>query len=263
MMKVSKAVPLGRPFAFCAYSPVIPLFRKAVADFGLAWRCDLSCLWGMDSQNPSQSPYQSENPTRLIYTVGYAGHDRDSLLALFKLHGITAVADIRTFKRSSYWTAFDSDSFAPFLRENGISYVFMGDVMGGKPQVPDLYPAGQVDYGLVAQRADFKTGIERIVSGAGKYRICLMCAEKDPLDCHRTLLIAPALKEAGFDLRHLVDGRVEQQSDTEERMIALNGGDVPDLFAAVAPEPDADLKLALPKQIKRAAPKAEDAIKRR
>ncbi len=217
----------------------------------------------MQSQNPSPSTPPSQKPDQIIYTVGYAGHDRDSLLALFKLHGVTAVADIRTFKRSSYWTAFDSDSFAPFLRENGIAYVFMGDVMGGKPQMPDLYPGGQLDYDLMAKRPDFKAGIERLVSGAGKYRICLMCAEKDPLDCHRTLLIAPALKEAGFDLRHLVEGRVENQSETEDRMIAINGGDVPDLFAAVAPETDADLKLAWAKQVKRVAPKAEDAIKRR
>ncbi|MEQ8284032.1 DUF488 domain-containing protein [Thalassospira sp.] len=213
----------------------------------------------MQSQNHSTA----NNPDQIIYTVGYAGHDRDSLLALFKSHGITAVADIRTFKRSSYWTAFDSESFAPFLRENGIAYVFMGDVMGGKPQMPDLYPGGQLDYDLMAKRPDFKAGIERLVSGAGKYRICLMCAEKDPLDCHRTLLIAPALKEAEFDLRHLVEGRVEAQSETEDRMIAMNGGDVLDLFAAVAPEPDADLKLAWAKQVKRVAPKAEDAIKRR
>jgi uncharacterized protein (DUF488 family) len=205
----------------------------------------------------------SDNSRQIIYTVGYAGHDRDSLLGLFKAHGITAVADIRTFKRSSYWTAFDSDSFGPFLREQGIAYVFMGDVMGGKPQIPDLYPDGQLNYGLMASRPDFKSGIERLVAGAGKYRICLMCAEKDPLDCHRTLLIAPALKEAGFDLRHLVEGRVEDQSETEARMIAINGGDAPDLFAAAEPDPEAEVKLALARQIKRVAPKAEDAIKRR
>ena len=200
---------------------------------------------------------------RIIYTVGYAGHDRESLLALFRAHGITAVADIRTFKRSSYWTAFDSDSFGPFLRENGIAYVFMGDVMGGKPQMPELYPDGQLDYGLMAERSDFKSGIERLVAGAGKYRICLMCAEKDPLDCHRTLLIAPVLKDAGFDLHHLVDGRVEAQSETDARMIAINGGDAPDLFVAAEPDPDAEIKLALARQIKRVAPKADDAIKRR
>ncbi|NIY75305.1 DUF488 domain-containing protein [Thalassospira sp. HF15] len=208
----------------------------------------------------SPSPASSE---RIIYTVGYAGHDRHSLLNLFKEHGITAVADIRTFKRSSYWTAFDSESFGPYLRENGIAYVFLGDVMGGKPQIPDLYPDGQLDYGLMAERDDFKSGIERLVSGAEKYRICLMCAEKDPLDCHRTLLIAPALKEAGFDLCHLFDGRVECQSETDARMIAINGGDAPDLFAAAAPDPDAECKLAMARQIKRVAPRAEDAIKRR
>ncbi|WP_417827560.1 DUF488 family protein [Thalassospira sp.] len=198
---------------------------------------------------------------KTIFTVGYAGHDRTSLLALFKAHRITAVADIRTFKRSSYWTAFDSDAFGPFLRENGIAYVFMGDVMGGKPQDPGLYPDGQLDYGLMAARSDFKSGIDRLVSGAEKYRICLMCAEKDPLDCHRTLLIAPALRAAGIDLCHLVDGRVETQSETDARMIALNGGDVPDLFAQAEPDPDAEAKLARARQIKRIAPMAKDAIK--
>eukprot|EP01093_Parvamoeba_rugata_P000943 TRINITY_DN1114_c0_g1_i4.p2 TRINITY_DN1114_c0_g1~~TRINITY_DN1114_c0_g1_i4.p2 ORF type:complete len:234 (-),score=41.40 TRINITY_DN1114_c0_g1_i4:126-827(-) len=111
----------------------------------------------------------------------------------------------------------------------------MGDVMGGKPQTPALYPDGQLDYGLMAQTPAFRSGIARLVSGAEKYRICLMCAEKDPLDCHRTLLIAPALKEAGFDLRHLVEGRIESQTETEQRMLQINGGDVPDLFAAAEP----------------------------
>lgn len=211
----------------------------------------------------NHKPDRSRDLDRILYTVGYAGHDRDSLLALFKAHGITAVADIRTFKRSSYWTAFDADSFGPFLRENGIAYVFMGDVMGGKPQMPELYPDGQLDYDLMAQMPAFRTGIERLVSGAKKYRICLMCAEKDPLDCHRTLLIAPALKQAGCDLRHLVEGKVETQADAEDRMIAINGGDVPDLFTSAASDPEAGYKLARARQIKRIAPMAEDAIKRR
>ncbi|KEO55340.1 DUF488 family protein [Thalassospira permensis] len=206
----------------------------------------------------------NDYPQNIIWTVGYAGHDRDSLLALLKGQDITAVADIRTFRGSNYWKAFDADTFAPFLRENGIAYVFMGDLLGGKPQDPTLYPNGRLDYDLMAARPEFRAGIDRLISGAGKYRICLMCAEKDPLDCHRTLLIAPALKAAGFDLRHLVsDGRVETQAETEKRMIAINGGDTADLFAASAPDPDADLVLALKKQIVKAAPLADDAIKSR
>jgi uncharacterized protein (DUF488 family) len=206
----------------------------------------------------------NDYPQNIIWTVGYAGHDRDSLLALLKGQDITAVADIRTFRGSNYWKAFDADTFGPFLRENGIAYVFMGDLLGGKPQDPTLYPNGRLDYDLMAARSEFRAGIDRLISGAGKYRICLMCAEKDPLDCHRTLLIAPVLKAAGFDLRHLVsDGRVETQAETEKRMIAINGGDTADLFAASAPDPDADLVLALKKQIVKAAPLSDDAIKSR
>lgn len=215
----------------------------------------------MDENTHTKAP---SGPEKIIWTVGYAGHDRDSLLSLFRAYDITAVADIRTFRGSSYWKDFDASAFGPFLRENGIAYVFMGDVLGGKPQDPALYPNGQLDYDRVAAKPEFQGGIDRLLSGAGRYRICLMCAEKDPLDCHRTLLIAPALKALGFDLRHLVtDGQVESQADAEARMLAINVGDAPDLFATAIPDPDAEYKLALHRQITRVAPKAEDAIKRR
>ena len=102
----------------------------------------------------------------IIWTVGYAGHDRDSLLALLKGQGITAVADIRTFRGSNYWKDFDADTFGPFLREHDIAYVFLGDLIGGKPQRSELYPHGQLDYDLVAQTPEFKAGIRRLISGA-------------------------------------------------------------------------------------------------
>jgi uncharacterized protein (DUF488 family) len=211
------------------------------------------------------NPLRPSGPGQtILFTVGYAGHDRDSLLAVLRAQSITAVADIRTFKRSSYWTAFDSDAFGPWLREHGIAYVFLGDLLGGKPQDETLYPDGQLDYQMMAARPAFQTGIQRLIDGAKRYRICLMCAEKDPLDCHRTLAIAPLLQQAGFVLRHiLADGTVEDQSETDARMIAINGGETPDLFATQADDPDAERALALKRQITKVAPKAVDAIKRR
>ncbi|MDP2699026.1 MAG: DUF488 domain-containing protein [Thalassospira sp.] len=199
----------------------------------------------------------------ILFTIGYAGHDRDSLLAALREHRITAVADIRTFKRSSYWTAFDSDDFGPWLRLQGIAYVFMGDLLGGKPQDERLYPGGQLDYRAMSQTPAFQQGMARLISGAARYRICLMCAEKDPLDCHRTLLIAPALKESGFDLRHILkDGRIETQHDTECRMVKMHGGDTPDLFANPAHDLRSVFDLALQKQVARIAPKAMNVIRK-
>jgi uncharacterized protein (DUF488 family) len=186
-----------------------------------------------------------------IRTIGYAGHTRDSLLARLKIEHVTAVADIRTYKNSSYWTAFDSDSFGSFLRDNGIAYVFLGDQLGGKPRNPALYPDGKLDYERMAATDGFQAGLDRLERGASKFELCIMCAEKDPMDCHRGLIVAPEMQKRGMDFRHLLaDGSSEPHAETEARMIAATNTDGPDLFA----DPSDTLYRAYAAQRRRCAP---------
>jgi hypothetical protein len=59
-----------------------------------------------------------------------------------------------------------------------------------------------------------------------------MCSEREPLDCHRCLLIAPALAQRGLNVGHiLADGTIEPHAATEERLLALASG-AQDLFGA-------------------------------
>lgn len=63
-----------------------------------------------------------------------------------------------------------------------------------------------------------------MIRGANEYRIALMCAEKEPLDCHLTLLVARALVELGVTIQHiLVDGRLESHNTTMERLLKIVG----------------------------------------
>ena len=127
-----------------------------------------------------------------VFSIGYAQYTRDHLLERLRQFGVTAIADIRTYRSSSYWTAFDSESFGPFLRAHGIAYVFLGDQLGGKPQIEALYPDERLDYERLARQNFFQAGLDRVENGAGKFTLCLMCAEKDPLESGRSL------RELGF-----------------------------------------------------------------
>ena len=57
-----------------------------------------------------------------------------------------------------------------------------------------------------------------------------MCAEKEPLDCHRTVLVSRRLAERGVPIEHLLaDGTVQPHADIEEALLKKAGGGA-DLF---------------------------------
>ena len=69
----------------------------------------------------------------------------------------------------------------------------------------------------------------RLIERAESTTLCLMCAEKEPLDCHRTALVSRRLAERGVPVDHLLaDGGTRPHRDVEETLLAKNAG--PDLF---------------------------------
>jgi len=51
-----------------------------------------------------------------------------------------------------------------------------------------------------------------------------MCAEQEPLDCHRCVLVCRHLKPFGFPMRHILgSGDTEEHADTENRMLHRAG----------------------------------------
>lgn len=106
-----------------------------------------------------------------------------------------------------------------FLKKAGIEYVFMGDMLGARFDDEAVYVNGIANYELIAKHPNFLKGIERLNNGSHKYSIVLMCAEKDPITCHRTILIARNLKEY-FDVHHILEnGDIETQQMAEQRLI--------------------------------------------
>jgi uncharacterized protein (DUF488 family) len=126
---------------------------------------------------------------------------------------------------------FNKDRLAAELTQYSIAYVFLGKELGARSEDPACYEDGRIQYPRLAATSDFKAGIERVLAGAQKYRLALMCAEKEPLNCHRTLLVARALDLQGVSIAHiLTDASVESQEQTMSRLIDLVGLSKEDMF---------------------------------
>ena len=166
-----------------------------------------------------------------LYTIGHSNLPAERFLALLAHTGITAVADVRSVPLSRRFPWFSGKALAARLPSQGIGYLALGEVLGGRPRDSTLYCDGVADYEAMAATDEFRAGLDRAVAESRKSRLCLMCAEREPLDCHRCLLVARALSERGIVAGHiLASGTVEAHTATEERLIALGKGK-PDLFA--------------------------------
>ena len=166
-----------------------------------------------------------------LFTIGYSPHILDSFLRVLNKHKITAVADVRSSPYSQFKPEFNKDQLTQFLNKHGIAYVFLGDYCGARVEDPSCYVNRKVDYTLVAENPKFKEGLKRIINGMEKYRIALMCAEKDPITCHRTILICRNLTDKGINIKHIMsNGRTEDHKDSEQRLLKIFGLNHPDMF---------------------------------
>jgi uncharacterized protein (DUF488 family) len=157
-----------------------------------------------------------------VLTIGHSNHTIERFIELLCQHRVTAVADVRSSPYSQMHAQFNREAFAAVLKQEGIAYSFLGRELGGRPADKNCYENGRVQYRRVAATPIFRLGLERIVAGVQSYRIALMCAEREPIECHRALLVAPELEKAGITVFHVhVDGRIESHSDAMGRLLDL------------------------------------------
>lgn len=143
-------------------------------------------------------------PTVPIHTIGHSTRPAEVLLQLLQQHGIRYLADVRSVPRSRFNPQYNQNRLKAFLEQNGITYVFMGNELGGRPSDPECYVNGQPDYGLVKTRPFFRQGIHRLKTAYEKQvPLAILCSEAKPQECHRGRLIAQVLHAEGIPVTHI------------------------------------------------------------
>jgi uncharacterized protein (DUF488 family) len=157
-----------------------------------------------------------------IYTIGHSNQPLASFLSLLAQNGISAVADVRSYPRSRTNPQFDQNALKKELEKHNITYVFLGKELGARSEDADCYKNRKVQYECLARKESFRDGLGRLRRGMEKYRVALVCAEAEPLDCHRTILISRHLRELDIPVRHILkNGRLEDHELSMERLLRI------------------------------------------
>jgi uncharacterized protein (DUF488 family) len=155
----------------------------------------------------------------MIKTIGHSNHPIERFVDLLKGGGVELLVDVRSVPYSRRFPQFGRERLAKSLDAAGIAYAWEGEALGGKGG----------SYTVAAARPAFTDTLDRLIARSKSTTLCLMCAEKEPLDCHRTVLVSRRLAERGAGIVHLLaDGQTRRHAEIEDALLARNAGG--DLF---------------------------------
>lgn len=166
-----------------------------------------------------------------IYSIGHGNKKIEDFIAELKAFNIQFLLDIRSKPYSKWNPQFNQVALELELKNNGITYVFVGDTLGGLPEDRSCYDYnGKVVYDLIKEKDFFKQGLERLTT-ANKKRIhlAIMCSESKPEECHRSKLIGQELLNKDISLKHIVSKERTKSQQTVMNELTKGKGTV-DLF---------------------------------
>lgn len=167
-----------------------------------------------------------------MYTIGHSTHSLNSFIALLQDNEVEAVADVRSTPFSRRFPHFNQDPLRRALSGYGIAYVPLGLELGGRGNPHSVRDAhGRISYRSIGDSPEFRGGLQRVESGSARMRVALLCTERDPLQCHRGILVSRVLAAHGTRVVHIhADGTTETHGDAERRLLRLVGARQPNLF---------------------------------
>lgn len=155
-----------------------------------------------------------------IWSIGHSNHEMGFFLHLLRQAEMEVVADVRSQPFSRFSPHFSRRELRPTLLQAGLTYVFLGRELGGRPPEPELYDDdGHVLYGEMAKHERFRRGLARLMEGAARYRVAMLCSEEDPTHCHRRLLVTRVLSDRRIPVIHIrSDGTTTTEAELAARL---------------------------------------------
>lgn len=159
-----------------------------------------------------------------LFTIGHSNHTIEGFISLLKQHGVTVLADVRSHPYSRFLPHFKRKELKEALSRARINYVFLGQELGARPNNSECYVQGKAVYEKIAATEIFQEGIQKLLKEVEQQKVALMCAEQDPLTCHRAILVCQHLRDSNLQINHILkNGILESHDELENRMLDKHG----------------------------------------
>ncbi len=144
-----------------------------------------------------------------LYTIGHSNYSRLEFISLLRTWRIEELIDIRAYPRSRRFPHFASEQLRGALGRAGIFYRWAGRELGGMRRADPASPHLALSDGLRGYAdhsgsVTFVKGVVQLLDVVHVKTVAVMCAEKDPMHCHRSLLSDHLIIRHGIEVRHIL-----------------------------------------------------------
>ena len=156
-----------------------------------------------------------------LFTVGHSVYVIEDFIMLLQDNNINTIVDVRSTPYSKFAPQYNKEALKQYLKQNGICYIYMGDVLGARYEDKSLlFDSGKVNFKKVQETKNFQDGIARLERGIEKgYNISLMCSEKEAFDCHRFGLISEFLSKISISVNHIYPDKIIHHEELEKKLL--------------------------------------------
>lgn len=163
----------------------------------------------------------------MIFSIGHGNRKLSEFISLLQEYKIEYLIDVRTSPYSKHSPSFNKDGLSAYLKNCRLTYVYLGDKLGGLPKDPTCYikytdkkdnEVKKIDYSKIENKDFFQQGIERLKTADSKgLKIAIMCSELNPEECHRSKLIGVVLLKQGIVVKHInKEGKIQDQNEINQ-----------------------------------------------
>ena len=155
----------------------------------------------------------------MLFSIGHSNHSIEHFISLLQGAGVKLLADVRSYPKSRYASQFNREALEQSLPASGVAYLWLGKELGGMAREK-----------ITAE--EFEQGLGHLFDASLRQPTAMMCAERDPLNCHRWLWLSRELAARGVKVAHiLANGKIESQRETENRLLEAEGLAGEDFFS--------------------------------
>ena len=155
-----------------------------------------------------------------IYMVGHSNHPLELFETMLQRENISIVYDIRMIPFSRYVPQYNQTTFPDTLKEWNVEYRYFSDIGPRVEGDTPLYDKNGFNYNLALTRERITTGLKKLSDELQEDdRVAIMATKREPLECHRFLILSRVLQEMGHTIEHILPDETVSTVDLEEKMV--------------------------------------------